>query len=46
MGKKELEKELKETREKMSGVLIAISVVSNNLAKKLVELEQRNNEAK
>lgn len=46
MGKKELERELKETREKMAGVLIAISVVSNSLAKKLTELERRNSEAK
>lgn len=42
MDKKEIEKELKETREKMVGVLTAISVVSNDLAKRLVEIERRN----
>lgn len=41
MDKREIEKELKETREKMAGVLTAISVVSKDLAKKLVEIEQR-----
>jgi len=44
LGKKEIEKELKETHEKMVGVLTAISVVSKDLAKKLVELERRNRE--
>ncbi|MDR3587350.1 MAG: hypothetical protein P4L59_18845 [Desulfosporosinus sp.] len=42
LDKKEIETELKETREKMAGVLTAISVVSKDLAKKLVELERRN----
>lgn len=42
MDKKEIEKELKETREKMAGVLTAISVVSKDLAKRLVEIERRN----
>jgi len=42
LDKKEIEKELKETREKMVGVLTAISVVSNDLAKRLVEIERRN----
>ncbi|SPF54692.1 hypothetical protein SBF1_7900003 [Candidatus Desulfosporosinus infrequens] len=46
MGKQEIEKELKEVREQMAGVLTAISVVSKDLAKKLVELERRNSEAK
>lgn len=41
LSKKEIEKELKETHEKMVGVLTAISVVSKDLAKKLTELEQR-----
>jgi hypothetical protein len=43
LDNKEIEKELKETREKMAGVLTAISVVSKDLAKKLVELERRRN---
>lgn len=41
LNKKEIEKQLKETHEKMAGVLTAISVVSKDLAQKLVELEQR-----
>ncbi len=41
MDKKEIEKQLKDTHEKMAGVLTAISVVSKDLAQKLAELEQR-----